>query len=153
MGLIKQIDKMNDQWMTWIETSPTSCEILFHDHEPTEAEAQDFVNVWNEQHQYDNVPHLPIAIYGMMEVIEAAVKYIKTTASLTLTKWNTYLNTLSLEDRYAVRWFIVVMARKLSEIGEITLSDNTETQILAQMKTWFINTPARKIRKIFYGEA
>jgi len=153
MGLIKQIDKMNDQWMTWIETSPTSCEILFYDHEPTEAEAQDFVDQYYEQHQYDNVPHLPVAIYDMMESIEAAVKYIKTTASLTLTKWNTYLNSLPLEDRYAVRWFIVVMARKLNEIGQITITDSTEIQILAQMKTWFVNTPARKIRKIFYGEA
>lgn len=150
---IQRIDITNGRWMTWIRITDEHSEILFFDHEPTEVEAQAFIDQWNEQHQYDNVPHVPVAIYDMMVVIEDAVKYIKTTSSLTLTKWNTYLNGLPLEDRYAVRWFIVVMARKLNEIGEITLADNTETQILAQMKIWFINTPARKIRKIFYGEA
>ena len=153
MENIQRVDKTNNIWMTWVRITDEHSEIMFLDHEPTETEAQTFIDQWINDHQYDDVRHLPASIYDMIEVIEETVKYIKTTASLTLTKWNTYLNGLPLEDRYAVRWFIVVMARKLNEIGEITLADNTETQILAQMKIWFINTPARKIRKIFYGEA
>ena len=152
MALIKYKDNMGGQWMTWIETSPTSCEIVFFDHDPTESEAQEFQTQWIDRHLYNDTPNLLLSIYDAKEVIENAVVYIKTTPNLTLTKWNTYLNGFSLEDRYAVRWFIVVMARKLNEIGEITLTDNTELQILSQMKTWFIATPSRKIRKIFYGE-
>ena len=45
------------------------------------------------------------------------------------------------------------MAEKLAEMGDFDISGFTELQILARMKTWLINTPARRIRKIFYGNA
>lgn len=151
MALIKRVDITNGQWMTWIEITPTHAEILFYDHEPTETEAEAFVANWLVQHKYDDVYHQPIAILDAKEAIENAVVYIKTTASLTLTKWNTYLASLPLDDKYAVQWFIVVMAKKLAKRNEIVLIDFTELKILSKMKEWFIATPARKIRKIFYG--
>lgn len=151
MALIKRIDITNGQWMTWVEITPTHAEILWFDHEPTEAEAEAFVANWLAEHEYDDTPHQPMSIYDAKEAIEAAVVYIKTTANLTLTKWNTYIATLPLNDQYAVKWFIVTMAMKLAEMNEVTLGTFTELQILSKMKAWFIATPARKIKKIFYG--
>ena len=153
MALIKRIDITNGQWMTWVEITPTHAEILWFDHEPTEAEAEAFVANWLTQHKYDETPHQVLSIYDEKEAIEAAVVFIKTTASLTLTKWNNYLATLSFVKKYAVQWFIFKMAEKLAEMGDFDISGFTELQILARMKTWFINTPARRIRKIFYGNA
>ena len=152
MGLIKRIDRIANMWQAWIEISPTHAEVQFYDHEPTEEEAQAFVDNWNEQHLYDDTPTQQLDILDHNEAIENAVVYIKNTANLTLTKWNTYLGTLPFVDKYAIQWFIMAMAYRLAEMGEIDLGDYTELQILARMKTWLTNTPARRIRKIFYGE-
>ena len=152
MTLIKRVDITNGQWMTWVEITPTHAEILWFDHEPTEAEAEAFVANWLVQHEYDETPHQQMVIYDAKEAIEAAVVFIKTTASLTLTKWNNYLATLSFADKYAVQWFIFKMAEKLAEMGDFDISGLTELQILGRMKNWLINTPARRIKKIFYGE-
>ena len=153
MALIKRVDITNGQWMTWVEITPTHSEVLWLNHEPTEAEAEAFVADWLTQHQYDETPHKVLSIYDEKEAIEAAVVFIKTTASLTLTKWNNYLATLSYSNKYAVQWFIFKMAEKLAEMAEFDISGLTELQILGRMKTWLINTPARRIRKIFYGNA
>ena len=153
MARIKRVDITNGQWMTWVEITPTHSEVLWLNHEPTEAEAEAFVADWLTQHQYDETPHKVLSIYDEKEAIEAAVVFIKTTASLTLTKWNNYLATLSYSNKYAVQWFIFKMAEKLAEMAEFDISGLTELQILGRMKTWLVNTPARRIRKIFYGNA
>ena len=106
MARIKRVDITNGQWMTWVEITPTHSEVLWLNHEPTEAEAEAFVADWLTQHQYDETPHKVLSIYDEKEAIEAAVVFIKTTASLTLTKWNNYLATLSFANKYAVQWFI-----------------------------------------------
>ena len=153
MTLIKRVDITNGQWMTWVEITPTHAEILFLNHEPTEAEAEAFVADWLVQHEYDETPHQVLSIYDEKEAIEAAVVFIKTTAPFTLTKWNNYLATLPYANKYAVQWFIFKMAEKLAEMGVFDISGFTELQILARMKTWLINTPARRIKKIFYGNS
>lgn len=152
MALIKRIDRNGNLYMTWIEITPTHAEVQFYDHEPTEEEAQTFVTNWLDVHLYDDTPHQALEILDHKKAIENAVVFIKTTASLTLTKWNNYLATLPFADKYAVQWFIMAMANRLAEMGDFDISGFTELQILARMKTWFINTPARRIKKIFYGE-
>lgn len=152
MGLIKRIEQTNNLYQTWVEITPTHAEVLWLEHEMTEAEAQTFVDAYLEAHLHDETPYRALVIYDAKEAIEAAVVFIKTTASLTLTKWNNYLATLPVADKYAVRWFIMAMANKLAEMGDFDIADFTELQILARMKTWLINTPARRIKKIFYGE-
>ncbi|HOR79240.1 MAG TPA: hypothetical protein PLG04_10730 [Anaerolineaceae bacterium] len=152
MTLIKRIDRNGSLYMTWVEITPTHAEVQFYDHEPTEAEAQTFVTNWLDAHLYDDTPTQQLDILDHNEAIENAVVFIRNTANLTLTKWNTYLGTLPFVDKYAIQWFIMAMANRLAEMGEIDLGDYTELQILARMKTWLTNTPARRIRKIFYGE-
>lgn len=152
MALIKRIDRNGSLYMTWVEITPTHAEVQLCDHEPTEAEAQTFVTNWLDAHLYDDTPTQQLAILDHKEAIENAIVFIKSTASLTLTKWNNYLATLPFVDKYAIQWFIMAMANRLAEIGDFDISGFTELQILARMKTWFINTPAKRIKKIFYGE-
>lgn len=152
MTLIKRIEKINNLYQTWVEVVPTHCEILWLDHEMTETEAQVFVDAYLDTHLYDNTQHQALSIYDSKDVIENMVVFIKTTESLTLNKWYAYLATLPLADKYAVQWFLIAMANRLAEIGDFDISGFTELQILARMKTWLINTPARRIKKIFYGE-
>ena len=152
MALIKRIEQTNNLYQTWVEITPTHAEVLWLDHEMTEAEAQAFVDAYLDAHLYDETPHKQLVIYDAKEAIEAAVVFIKTTASLTLTKWNNYLATLPFADKYAVQWFIMAMANRLAEMGDFDIGGLTELQILGRMKTWLVNTPARRIKKIFYGE-
>ena len=152
MTLIKRIDRNGSLYMTWVEITPTHAEVQFYDHEPTEAEAQTFVTNWLDAHLYDDTPTQQLAILDHKEAIENAIVFIKSTASLTLTKWNNYLATLPFVDKYAIQWFIMAMANRLAEMGDFDIGGFTELQILARMKTWFINTPAKRIKKIFYGE-
>lgn len=152
MALIKRIEKTNNLYQTWIEISPAHCEILWADHEMTEDEAQAFMNAYLDAHMYDDVPHQELSIYDTKETIENAVEFIKTSESLTLMDWNDYLATLSLADKYAVRWFVIEMANRLAEMNEIDIDGVGELLILFRMKTWLINTPVRRIKKIFYGE-
>jgi len=152
MGLIKRTEKTNNLYQTWVEITPTHTELLWLDHEMTEAEAEAFVDAYLDAHLYDETPYRALVIYDAKEAIEATIAFIKTTTSLTQTKWNNYLATLPFADKYAVQWFIMEMANRLAEIGDFDISGFTELQILAKMKTWLINTPPRRIKKIFYGE-
>ncbi len=152
MALIKRIEKTNNLYQTWIEIAPTHSEILWLDHEMTEEEAQTFVEDYLDAHLYDDIPQQTLSIYDTKETIEAALTFIKNAGSLTLTKWNSYLTNLSFADRHAILWFLLEMANKLAEMGEIDNNGSTEWQTLVRMKTWLINTPARRIKKIFYGE-
>ena len=152
MGLIKRIEQTNNLYQTWVEITSSHAEVLWLDHEMTEAEAQTFVDAYLDAHLYDETQTQRLDILDSKEAIEAAIVFIKTTASLTLTKWNNYLATLPFADKYAVQWFIMVMANRLAEMGDFDISGFTELQILARMKNWLINTPARRIKKIFYGE-
>lgn len=143
---------MANMWRVLLDIGETSLLSLKFNHNPTLQELQILVDNFENQHQYDNIAYLPISIYDAKTSIENAIIFIKTTPSLNLTKWNTYISTLNMEDGYAIKWFIFVMARKLSEKNDIVLDNFTELEILGKMKTWFINTPERKIKKIFYGE-
>ena len=42
MGLIKRIEQTNNLYQTWVEITPTHAEVLWLDHEMTEAEAEEF---------------------------------------------------------------------------------------------------------------
>lgn len=154
MTLIKRVDRQGrGLYMVWVEIKPEHAEILWLDHEPTEADAEAFVSAWLVQHEYDDTPHQMLSIYDDTDAIEDAVMFIKTNSNLTLTKWTDYLAGLPLTEKYAVQWFIMAMAEKLAEMGEFDISDFSELQILARMKNWLTNTPVRRIRKIFYGTA
>ena len=51
-----------------------------------------------------------------------------------------------------VRYFLASLARRLAERGDVELSDFTETQVLAKLKPFIQNTPAKKLAKIVFGE-
>ena len=150
--IIQRQEHIGNNWYTWVFITATHSEMLITPEQVTEAEAQTFVDAYLDAHLHDDTPHQQLVIYDAKEAIEAAVVFIKTTASLTLTKWNNYLATLPFADKYAVQWFIMAMANRLAEMGDFDISGFTELQILVRMKNWLINTPARRIKKIFYGE-
>ena len=46
MGLIKRIEQTNNLYQTWVEITSSHAEVLWLDHEMTEAEAQTFVDAY-----------------------------------------------------------------------------------------------------------
>lgn len=138
-------------WFTWIYISDTESLMTITDYQMLEAEALDIQTKHYDIHLYDAFPFEQISLYDFKDTLRNAVEFIKTT-NPNLTQWNNYLASLYWYDAVMVRWFLAVLARKLADRAELTLSDYTETEVLSRLKTYIINNPARKLAKIFFGE-
>ena len=151
MAAIQQQERSGARWLTWIFISPENSLMLITDNQLTEEQAAQIQTDYITAHQYDDTPKATVDLFDYLDILKAAVTYIKAN-NPTLAKWNTYLGTLAWYDAALVRFFISVMARKLSERAEINLTATTETEVLAKLKPFIINTPARRLAKIFFGE-
>lgn len=148
--ITRQEEYRPGHWYTWVNTEGYNTVMLDTPYQMTEEQAVAFQADYLDRHLYDNTPQASVSIYDNLEVIRAAVTYIKT-ANPNLTQWNAYLAVLPWDDALAVRWFLAVLARELAQRAEISLGEFTETEVLSKLKTWIINTPARRLEKILFN--
>jgi len=149
--MIAQQERSGLRWLTWIRVSDPNTIMLITSHQITEGEAAAIQAKYLEEHEYDDVPQADISIYDWKETLRDAVLWIRANDP-TLNQWNGYLKTLTWDDAYMIRWFLASVAKKLAERGEVDLSDYTETQVLAKLKTLIVTYPLRKLAKILFGE-
>lgn len=139
------------KYWSWINHEGLNTFIVETDTQLSEDDAIILKNKYLDDHLYDALSQVIVSIYENKEIIVAAVTFIKTT-NPSLSQWNNYLAGISWNDALAVRWFLAILANKLADNREITLSSYTETQVLNSLKTFFINTSARRLTKILFGE-
>lgn len=148
--ITRQEQKQDGTWLTWINTEGWNTIVQETAYPMSEAQATSIRADYLSAHEYDSVPVFQATIYEYREQIRAALVFIKT-SNPNANQWNTYLNGLPWDEALAVRWFLAVLARELVSRQEVSLSSYTETQVLAQLKTWIINAPARRLEKIVFG--
>lgn len=150
MTAIQQQEQNGSRWFTWIEVAGGS-HMIITSYQVTESEALEIQAQYYDEHLYDGYNTVSISVEENKQVLKDAVIFIKTT-NPNLTQWNNYLNGLAWYDAAMVRWALFVLAKNLADRNDIVLSDVTETEVLAKLRTWIINSPARLIAKVFYGE-
>lgn len=150
MAAITKQEQSGSLWHTWISTEGLNTVMLITNNQITEEEALAIQTKWLSDHLYDSIPQEVVSIYDYREVIRNAVEFIKIEEP-NLTEWNTYLGTLAWDDALMVRWFLAMLAKKLANRGEITLSSYTENQVLAELRVFIVNTPIRRLEKIIFG--
>jgi len=150
MVITKQELQSTGKWWTWINYEGLNTFIVDTVSQISEAEAVVLKDKYIDNHLYDDLPQASISIYDNKQVIVDAITFIKTT-NPNLSKWNDYLSSLLWQDALAIRYFFAILAQKLSERKEVDLSNYTETEVLSKLKTFFIDTPARRLEKIIFG--
>lgn len=151
MAAIQKQEQNAQGWFTWVYISDQESLMLITPYQMTESEALEVQTKHYDLHLYDAFPFEQVSLYDYKEILREAITFIKQT-NPTLNQWNTYLAGLPWYDAVMVRWFLAVLARKLADRAELSLSDYTETEVLSRLKTYIINNPVRKLAKIFFGE-
>lgn len=150
MAAITKQEQSGSLWHTWVSTEGLNTVMLITSHQVTEAEALAIQTKWLEDHQHDNTPQEVVSVYDYREVIREAVTFIKAQEP-SLSQWNAYLGTLAWDDALMMRWFLAMLAKALANRREITLSSYTESQVLAELREFIVNTPVRRLEKIIFG--
>lgn len=149
--ITKQELQSSGKWWTWINTEGYNTIIQETSYQMDETEATSIREIYLDQHLYDNVYKMTVDVYEHRDIIVNTVTFIKT-ENPNLSQWNNYLASLSWHDALMVRWFLAVLAQKLAERAEVSLDAFTETEVLAKLKTFIINSPPRRLRKILFGD-
>jgi hypothetical protein len=77
--------------------------------------------------------------------------YIRSHPSLTLSQWNTYLNTLDWQKRAIFKAYLYKLALKLAEHYGVTLTNYTETVIWTAVRNWIVNTNLNTVKRVIFG--
>lgn len=152
MAIEQKYQDMAGKWRVMWSIDASNSIMLKFDHNPTDQEVTDEANAYlnNDEYVYRTVTKIPIVIENFKDIIEDAVKFIKTT-NPNLTQWNTYLGSQSWYNASVIRWFTFALATGLAARNDINLANYTETEVLGKLKIWIIATPAAKLRKIIWG--
>lgn len=85
------------------------------------------------------------------ETIRQAVAYIRPRPTLTLSQWNTYLNTLTYEKRAIIKAFLHKLAIGLAAHYGVVLANYTETEILAKTRNWICSVNINILKRVCFG--
>lgn len=140
----------NGIWWTWINYEGYDTFIHESPTQISEEEAIILKDNYIDMHLYDTTYQTSVSVYDNIDVIKSAVTFIKI-ENPNLSQWNNYLASLVWDDALAVRWFLAILAKELSNRKDLDLTQWTETEVLSKLKAWIIATPARKLGKILFG--
>lgn len=149
--VIQKQEYIGNTWFTWIYISDTHSEMLITSYKISDAEALAIQQAYYEQHKYDNDTQVEINIYTNKQLLRDAALFIKNN-NPNLTQWNNYLKTLQWYDAYMVRFWIAQLAFELANRGLIQLADNTEAQVLSQLKAFIVEQPLKRLNRLLFGE-
>ena len=85
------------------------------------------------------------------ETLRQAIAYIRPRPTLTLSQWNTYLNTLTYEKRAIIKAFIHKLAIGLAAHYGVVLANFTETEILAKTRNWICSVNLNVLKRVCFG--
>ena len=77
--------------------------------------------------------------------------YIRSHPTLTLTQWNTYLNTLAWQKGVTFKAYMYKLALKLYAKGAITLANYTESTVWIATRNWIVNTNLDTVKRVIFG--
>jgi hypothetical protein len=78
--------------------------------------------------------------------------YIRSHPTLTLTQWNTYLNSLGAWQKNVIfKAYLYKLARNIHAKGWITLANYTESTVWLATRNWIVNTNLDTVKRVIFG--
>jgi len=121
--------------------------------QPTQLELDTIEDRYIEQHQYDDLQQESISIYDHVDLIIEFITKIKSTPTITLTQYNTWLGTKQWWETAIIRYFVYQLAIQLAQKYDLVLANYTETTVLGKLRDWIVATPIGQISKIVLNES
>lgn len=84
-------------------------------------------------------------------LITEFVTKVKTTPTITLAQYNTWLGTKQWYDAATIRYFVKRLADGLALHHGVVLANYTEITVLGKVRDWIVATPARKLEKVIFN--
>ena len=116
----------------------------------TDAEVEWQMFVKRRRMEFPVYPKLPFDSDNDKTIIVNAVQHIRNSPALTLTQWNTYLNTLTWYNRYLVRGFLFRLAQGVAAYYGVNLGTMTETAVLQAVRNWICNTNINIVQAVIF---
>ena len=116
------------------------------------AKATDIVAQNASLQAYNAIETFSINLLDYTDLLKDFIAKIKATPSITLAQYNTYLGTKQWYEAAIIRYFVFILATKLSGRKKVTLTDKTETTVLTALRNWILATDLTTIGKtVGYG--
>ena len=128
----------------WQSTATGNVYSYKFDSEPSLERLQALSDQSDENQIIQAVKPLNISTEGAGAAVRAFIDKVRATPTITLTQYNTQLNTLAWNDEASVRAFVYQMAKGLSDRNEIDVSGWTEGTVLREVRD-YINANADEV--------
>jgi len=134
----------------WQSTATGNIYQFKFSHEPDLSRLQDLSDRSDENQIIQAVQPLSINTEGAEQAIRSFIDKIRQMPDITLTQYNTYLNTLAWNDAASVRSFVYQMAKGLSERQEIEVSGWTDGTVLREVRDYINNNSDEIINRLIF---
>lgn len=117
---------------------------------PSISELQSLSDKSDEDQVIQALQPLNIAIEGIEQLLKTFIDKIRQTPDITLTQYNTYLNTMSWNDEASIRAFVYQVAKELYNRQEIDISGWTEGVVLREVRDFINNNSDDVINRLIF---
>jgi hypothetical protein len=116
--------------------------------EPTAQQLLDLETQYNTQYLYDAFPQEVMNVYDETLVFKDFVNKVQSQPTITLSQYNTYLGLKPWYEQACIRYFVYKIGTQLAKDKYVTLSDYSESVLLAGVRNYIVATPIAKLAKI-----
>lgn len=134
----------------WQSTATGNVYSYKFDSDPSMEQLQALSDQSDENQIIQAVQPLNISTEGSEAAIMAFIDKVRATPTITLTQYNTHLNTLTWNDEASVRAFVYNMAKGLSERNEIEVSGWTEGTVLREVRDYINANTDEVINRLIF---
>lgn len=95
---------------------------------------------------------LDLSLLSDNAIIAQFIDKIKASPSITLAQYNTYLSALPWHQGAAIRNFVFLMAKQLSDRNEVSLSGWTEGVVLREVRDYIVDTATEILYRLIFNK-
>lgn len=118
------------------------------DAEPSIEELTALGEASDIQSALSSITPLGLNITDSRDAINAFIEHVRQNPTMILSAYNTYLSTLTWYDAAAVRNFVYLMAKRLSERQEVSLSGWTEGVVVREVRDYIVDTDTATLNRL-----
>ncbi len=119
--------------------------------EPTEQKLQALSDQSDIESDLQKVGQVDLSILTERHIILQFIEKVKDTPNVNLTQYNTYLGTLHWTVAAVIRFFVYMIASRLADRKEVSLPNMNESTVLAAVRDFIVNTPARNLVRLIFN--
>jgi len=138
--------------ITWQSQATGNIYLYKFTSEPTEQKLQSLSDASDQETQLTNIRPLEFRLESHREILVMFVHRIKDFPNVTLAQYNNFLSNLPWYEAAVIRYFVFVMAERLAERKDVSISDKTETTVLRAVRDFIVDKPLRELARLILNE-